>query len=105
MTDKEYLAAYQIDEMSDEVKRYCKAAVQVQDACNLSGVVFDFAKAMHAICDDDNRLHKGTDWKNRHPVAVLFASKIASLTGCEVGLEFSKAYAVANNVIERGRVA
>jgi len=52
-------------------------AVQVQDACNLSGVIFAFARVMQKICDDDT---KGTAAKNNHPIAVLFADKIHDMT-------------------------
>jgi hypothetical protein len=94
-----YKAEYPVEEMSVGIRMLCAQAVAVQDACNLSGVVFDFAKAMQVICDESNRLNKGTDWKNRHPVAVLFSSKIASLTHSEGGLEFGYAYDVCKKVI------
>jgi hypothetical protein len=67
-------------------------ALLVQDACNLSGVVYSFAEAMKVICEQAQRTGQGTDWKNLHPVAVLFASKIAHLTKCEDQLNFSSAY-------------
>jgi hypothetical protein len=101
MDNQEYNDKYKVEEMSEEVKRYCKAAVQVQDACNLSGVVFDFAKAMHAVCEDDRRLNKGTDWKNQHPIAVLFASKIASLTRCEYDVTpFYRAFNLCDRIVK-----
>lgn len=56
-----------------------KSAFEVQDACNLSGVVFTFARIMQKICNDPENV--GTDWKNNHPIAVLYASKISSLAG------------------------
>ena len=62
-------------------------AYQVQDACNLSGVVYSFARCMDAVCEKHRET--GTDAKNADPVCVLFASKIASLTKCEQGLVFS----------------
>lgn len=95
---KQYLAAYPVEEMSPEMLHWAKDAVLVQDACNLSGVVFAYGRAMKVICDESNRLHKDTDWKNCHPVAVLFASKVASLTGCGGSLEFSYAYEVCKKV-------
>ena len=67
-----------------------KTAVQVQDACNLSGVVFEWARIMQRICNETR--DKGTDAKNLHAINVLFASKVASLTGCESGLNFHHAY-------------
>src|SRR5260370_19523782 len=56
-----------------------RTALECQDACNLSGVVFSFAQAMQAICDEQNRLGKGTDWKNAHPIVTLYLSKLGSL--------------------------
>lgn len=81
-------------------RKHYEDSLTVQDACNLSGVVFSFAEAMQAICEESNVLGKGTDWKNNHPIAVLYASKIASLTGCEISLNFSEAYDKVKAVLE-----
>lgn len=56
-----------------------RIALECQDACNLSGVAFSFAEAMHAVCEESNRLNKGTDWKNTHPIVTLYLSKLGSL--------------------------
>ena len=58
-----------------------QAAIDVQDACNLSGVVFSFAEIMERLCNTAHAEGHGTDWKNHHPIAVLFADKIAALAG------------------------
>jgi len=59
-----------------------KEAIQVQNACNLSGVVHSFAKAMEDLCDLAVESNKhGTGWRNTHRVARLYADKIKSLTG------------------------
>jgi hypothetical protein len=68
------------------------SAIFVQEACNLSGVVHDFARVMALLSELSQRLSKGTEWKNHHPIAVLYASKISSLTGADVAKVFSKAY-------------
>jgi len=52
-----------------------KDAIDVQDACNLSGVVFAFARTMEKLCAEG----LDTDARNSHPISVLFASKILSL--------------------------
>jgi len=67
-------------------------AIFVQDACNLSGVVRAWSRLVGKIWEDAELMGKGTDWVNKHPINVLFASKVASLTGCEIPSEFSKAY-------------
>lgn len=55
------------------LKDAMKMAMQVQDACNLSGVLHSWAEAQSAVRSD-------TRWSfRRHPVNVLFASKVASL--------------------------
>ena len=61
-------------------KDHYKEALDIQNACNLSGVVFAFAEIMHVICDEARAQGQGTDWKNSHSICVLFADKIASLT-------------------------
>jgi hypothetical protein len=58
----------------------CFHAVNSQDACNLSGIVFAFADAMKKICEESHRLGKGTDWKNGHPIARMYAEQIMFLT-------------------------
>jgi len=60
-------------------------AYNVQSACNLSGVVHSFAAMMVKILAESRVHNKGTDWANRHPIAILFADKVASLTGTQGG--------------------
>jgi hypothetical protein len=59
-----------------------KDALDVQDACNLSGVVKAFSRAMSKVWEQariDGTF--GTNDLNTHPIAVLYSDKIASLTG------------------------
>ncbi len=56
-----------------------QTALDVQNACNLSGVLFSFAEAMQAICDEAHKQGQGTAWKNEHPIVCLFLSKLADL--------------------------
>lgn len=74
------------------LNQLAQEALDVQDACNLSGVAISFANAMKDLCEHANAGGHGTDWKNTHPVAVLWSSKIASLTGSDSGIGFSRAY-------------
>jgi hypothetical protein len=76
------------EEQAEALKRLAKEAIDVQDACNLSGVAHGFSRAMSKLCE----LGLDTSARNRHPVAVMWSSKIASLTGSESGEEFSRAY-------------
>lgn len=63
----------------ETLQKHAKTALQIQDACNLSGVVHEFSRVMSFLCD------RGlcTDDRNKHPIAVLFADKIAHLTGTQ----------------------
>jgi len=82
------------------MKEAAQMALDVQDACNLSGVVHSFSRVMSFLSDEANRTGKGTDWKNTHPIAVLFADKIASLTNSGHGTVYSSAYAAVEILAE-----
>lgn len=69
-----------------------REALAVQDACNLSGVAFGFARAVHDLCAHAAAGRHDTAWKNSHPIAILWASKLASLTSCEEALTFARAW-------------
>jgi len=56
-------------------------ALQVQNASNLSGVVFQFAKDMLQIAAEVRSAGGGTNQINTHPVARMYAEQIAWLTG------------------------
>lgn len=63
-----------------------KEAWACQDACNLSGVVHSFSRAMARLWQLHNageleEKTKGTNVINRHIVSKLFAYKIVSLAG------------------------
>ncbi len=81
-----------LDVLVAHLRHAAREAILVQDACNLSGVVHSFSRVMSLLSEISNRQRRGTDWKNHHPIAVLYASKIASLTGAEVSNVYSKAY-------------
>lgn len=71
-----------------------KEAIQVQGACNLSGVVHSFSRAVRevrALLESEGK--GGTDAVNTHPICVLYCSKISSLTGSDDA--FRDAYAWA----------
>lgn len=75
-----------------EEKRELAKALDVQSACNLSGVLHSWAKAatvvQHVLCTN-----RGEDF-NKHPINILYMSKIASLLGvnadCLGGVEGAK---------------
>lgn len=58
-----------------------REALTVQDACNLSGVVLSFGRAvcrLRALLPDAS-----TDRINRHPICQAWADKVASLAGVQ----------------------
>ena len=72
-----------------------REALQVQDACNLSGVVHSFSRAitrLRALLEAEGK--GGTLAVNMHPVCWLWSDKIASLTGSQLGAmsEMTAAY-------------
>lgn len=74
------------------IQEAAQTALQVQDACNLSGVLLAWAEdvrdAVNAACP------MGTAQRNTHPVNVLFANKCADMTGqfCDDGAPYAAAY-------------
>lgn len=90
--------------VTQPVLKALEDALVVQNACNLSGVVFSWARHMQAVCDAANQYGKGTDWKNHHPVNVLFASKVASLTGSEEGLGYYNANEAACDILRANSI-
>jgi len=72
--------------------KHFKTALQVQDACNLSGVVKSFDEALTAIWVEARSTGKGTDWVNTHPICVMFSDKIRALTKSGYNEVFRKAY-------------
>lgn len=86
------------------MKDMCKEAIDIQDACNLSGVVHAFSRTiteLRALLSQEEGF--STSKLNQHPVCVLYSSKIASLTGSETnynedgGNAFSEAYGYCSN--------
>lgn len=67
----------QIDGLALTANDY-RLAIQVQDASNLSGVLYSYAEAMHKIRRED-----GVDSHNsaRHPISIMFLDKLVSLAG------------------------
>jgi hypothetical protein len=57
-------------------KRDYEIALEIQDASNLIAVVGEFHRVLCTIMRETN----STESRNTHPIAVLYASKIASLT-------------------------
>lgn len=76
------------------LKNEAQRALDLQDACNLKGVIVSFTNARETILDHGGR-DKGTNWFNHHPIMVMYACKIADLCGLSIRSDpdtFSKSY-------------
>lgn len=69
-----------------EISKLC---IELQNAVNIQALARTWSEWMPAIREHATKEGIGL---NDHPVNVMMASKFASLTGCEVPLEFSRAY-------------
>lgn len=84
--------------MAKTMQEAAKLAIEVQDACNLSGVLKAFSDiASNTIWPEANRLGKGTDWVNQHPICTLFLDKLSDLNGRK---DFGPAYLAVCDMAE-----
>ena len=60
-------------------------AEAVQSACNLSGVVHGFSRSISRL--RELLPNAGTDEINSHPICILWADKIAHLTGTQTSTD------------------
>lgn len=82
------------------IKQMAQSAIDVQSACNLSGVARTFADITSAMRME----HKmDTPTCNRHPVCRLFAEQIAHLTGTptDSGSDYTTAYDECTRLAEQ----
>jgi hypothetical protein len=63
------------------LRQAAQTALDVQNACNLSGVVRSFVEATDAIRESGE--YSGTKSVNVHPITTLFISKLASLNNTD----------------------
>lgn len=77
----------------DRVGRHAyEEALNVQSACNSSGVISAWARCSAAIFRESHIHGHGTDWRNQHPIMVLFSSKMESLCRGYAPESFPEAY-------------
>jgi hypothetical protein len=56
-----------------------KDTLLMMDACNGPALLVDLAKIVPRIWEEARFYNKGTDWVCRHPIMLLWISKITSL--------------------------
>jgi len=77
-------------------------ALDVQDACNLSGVAKALGRAMDVLWAEAHARNEGTDWVNQHPIVTLYLDKLAHLnrTQGENTMKVMHAYDAVHKIIE-----
>ena len=98
--DRSYEVSDIAPDCGQDLKNACADAMQVQDACNVSGVVLAFARAMEAINAERERLGQGTDFVRNHPVTILFVNKLEDMVASNFRDRYSKAYANINELLK-----
>jgi hypothetical protein len=78
------------------LQQLAQEALDVQSACNLSGLVFGWGRAMARF--NDLLPGIGTDERNTHPIHVLWSDKCASLTGAQFGHNMGEMYAACERL-------
>ena len=66
--------------MPKTIKEAAETALQLQDGCNLSGILRSFTEiVMDTLCPAAREQGKGTEWVNQHPICAILLDKLASL--------------------------
>jgi hypothetical protein len=84
-------------------KEAAQTSLDVQDACNLSGVAKSLAgPVMDALWAEARRTERGTDFINQHPIVTLFIDKLASLNRTQYAEPsvFANAYEAVHKIAE-----
>lgn len=83
------------------MQELAKEAIEIQDACNLGGLVHGWSRSMSDL--QDLLRGQGTRNVNEHPISKLWASKIHDLA--RMGMSdydaFSKAYDECKKLAEQ----
>jgi len=83
-----------------------KAALEVQDACNLSGVLRSFQQIVSdVIWPEARKQGKGTEFVNTHPICTLFLVKLTDLNRYSDALtdgSYSRAHDAVSKIAQEG---
>lgn len=64
------------------IKQAAQSALDVQNACNFSGVVKSLAsEIMDALWVEARAQNQGSQWIARHPITTMYMLKLAELNG------------------------
>ena len=78
--------------MNKNIQVEAQKCLDLQNACNLSGVIIAMTLARGVILNHGGR-EKGTEWLCGHPIMRMYASKIHDLT--RMGLSDSEQFGMA----------
>ncbi len=77
----------------------CKNAIDVQDACNFSGVLLSFARDMEAVRDHMRAEGTyGSEAFATHPVAIAYIDKLSDLQRRPDSMDVSRAFDALDQV-------
>lgn len=85
--------------MGKTLAELAREALAVQDACNLCAVAQGFARAMLDLAEHTS----GTDERNCHPIAVVWADKIAHLTHTQYSWDSMTTYGEVHDLAKSDR--
>ena len=83
--------------MTNTKKDY-QRALDVQNACNASGVIHSLAEAVDKVWEDARANGQGTDYVNTHPIVRMYVEKLYDL--CRVQGHIYDAYDLCNAVVK-----
>ncbi len=65
--------------MQFTLQQAAQQALDLQNACNLSGVAHSLIEVLEPIREEMRKTNQGTEFVNSHPIITLFLAKLASL--------------------------
>jgi hypothetical protein len=82
------------------LKEAAQSALDVQNACNPSGVIKALAgPVLDALWEQANKTGSGSRWVGNHPIVRMYLYKIGELTGLEAN-SLSPGYDVAEKACQ-----
>ena len=81
-----------------------QSAIDVQDACNLSGVARSFAELLPRVWAEAHEGSHGTAWVNEHPICVLYTNKMMDLAHADVPERYGAALDAAYRAVRHSAV-
>ena len=65
------------------IKQAAQSALDVQNACNPSGVIHSLAEIVKDVLwPEAIRLGKGSRWVGQHPIVTMYLLKLSEMNGC-----------------------